>query len=342
MKKLFFAAILMAVAGLTVWAESKPIKGNVRVVIGSRSTGADTYQNTAIVANALSEKMGVNFKVDAVGAVAGFKALKRAKGNNTVMVFHDGAYLRELYGVTGAENIFEEFIIGPTVSTNPGEGFFVPKSSPYQTIEDVIEAVGKGDKVRVAIQPGSVSEIGYSAIKNAIRIKYPGQEVNLVPFNTGSTADKNQALFDGQVDLISASLQANEQYTRLPEDDQKAMRLVWLTARRSIIEDVPEQGLGETPRSALLDYIEPNIKVDRGDGENFTFDKEFFFIYNKNMDPKAIAYIDETLAEIFAEGTIKETQRKSFFVPNFKPSFEAKEYLENKRNIQKNIIDSIQ
>lgn len=342
MKKLLLATVLIGAASLTTWAEAKsPIRGNVRIVIGSRSTGGDTYQNSAIIANELSEKTGANFKVDAVGASAGFKALSRAKGNNTVMIFHDGAYLMNLYGVEGIPNIFDEYIIGPTIAVNPGEGYFVPKSSPYNTVEDVIEAAGNGEKVRVAIQPGSVSEIGYSAIKNAVKIKYPGQEVNLVPFNTGSTADKNQALFDSQVDLIAASLQADEQYTRLPADDQKAMKLVWLLAREDMMSEVPEAGLGETTREELLKFVEPNVIVDRGDGQNFTFDKEFFFLYNKDMDPEVIKYLDDTLTEIYAEGKIQEIQKKSFFIPDFLPSTEAQDHLREKREVYKKIIDSI-
>lgn len=342
MKKLLLTTILIGAAGLTAWADAKsPIRGNVRIVIGSRSTGGDTYQNSAIIANALSEKTGANFKVDAVGASAGFKALSRAKGNNTVMIFHDGAYLMNLYGVEGIPNIFEEYIIGPTLAVNPGEGYFVPKNSPYNTVEDVIEAAGNGEKVRVAIQPGSVSEIGYSAIKNAVKIKYPGQEANLVPFNTGSTADKNQALFDSQVDLIAASLQADEQYTRLPADDQKAMKLVWLLARKDMMSEVPEEGLGETSREDLLKFVEPNVIVDRGDGQNFTFDKEFFLLYNKDMDPEVIKYLDETLTEIYAEGKVQEIQKKSFFIPDFLPSEEAQNHLKEKQQIYKKIIDSI-
>lgn len=332
MKKLLLATVLIGAASLTTWAEAKsPIRGNVRIVIGSRSTGGDTYQNSAIIANELSEKTGANFKVDAVGASAGFKALSRAKGNNTVMIFHDGAYLMNLYGVEGIPNIFDEYIIGPTIAVNPGEGYFVPKSSPYNTVEDVIEAAGNGEKVRVAIQPGSVSEIGYSAIKNAVKIKYPGQEVNLVPFNTGSTADKNQALFDSQVDLIAASLQADEQYTRLPADDQKAMKLVWLLAREDMMSEVPEAGLGETTREELLKFVEPNVIVDRGDGQNFTFDKEFFFLYNKDMDPEVIKYLDDTLTEIYAEGKIQEIQKNlslfriSYLLPKPKIIYGKKE-----------------
>jgi hypothetical protein len=62
----------------------KLIKGNVRVVIGSKSTGGDTYQNTSIVAAELVKKLDVNVKVDAVGATAAFKALERISNGNTI------------------------------------------------------------------------------------------------------------------------------------------------------------------------------------------------------------------------------------------------------------------
>lgn len=331
----------MAFGTATVMAADGPLRGNIRVVIGSTSTGGDTYQNSSIVVDALSEKLDLNMKVDAVGASSAFRFLDRDSRGNTLMIFHDQSYLGYLYGVEGYDNIFEKYTIGPTVAINPGNAYLVPKDSPYENMEEVIEAVGNGEEVRVAIQPGGVSEIGFSALKNAISIEYPGMEDNLVAVNTGSQADKNQQLFDDQADLINGTVQANEQYTRLPEDDQKAMRFVWLTARQSTIEEAPEEGLGQTSREQLLEYVEPNVTVTMGD-ENFTFDKEFFFLYNKDMDPAIVEQIDTALSEIYAEGEIQEVQKKSFFIPNFKPSDEAAEYLENKMSVYKEIIENIQ
>ncbi|WP_108445909.1 ABC transporter substrate-binding protein [Halomonas denitrificans] len=331
----------MAFGSAAVMAADGPLRGNIRVVIGSTSTGGDTYQNSSIVVDALSEKLDLNMKVDAVGASSAFRFLDRDSRGNTLMIFHDQSYLGYLYGVEGYDNIFEKYTIGPTVAINPGNAYLVPKDSPYENMEEVIEAVGNGEEVRVAIQPGGVSEIGFSALKNAISIEYPGMEDNLVAVNTGSQADKNQQLFDDQADLINGTVQANEQYTRLPEDDQKAMRFVWLTARQSTIEQAPEEGLGQTSREQLLQYVEPNVSVTMGD-ENFTFDKEFFFLYNKDMDPAIVEQIDTALSEIYAEGEIQEVQKKSFFIPNFKPSDEAAEYLENKMTVYKEIIENIQ
>jgi len=334
--------VLFMLSATQVMAADKLIKGNVRIVIGSKSTGGDTYQNSAIVAEALAKKLDVNVKVDAVGASAAFKTIERVGADgNTLMIFHDQSYLGYLYGVAGYENIFEKYTVGPTVAINPGNAYLVPKNSPYQTIEDVMAACGKGTKVRVAIQPGGVSEIGFSALKNAIKILYPGMEGNLVAVNTGSQADKNQLLFDRQADVINGSVQANEQYTRLPADDQKAMRFVWLTAREKTIEQANPEGMGGTTREMLLKYVEPNAKVPFDKKTDFTFDKEFFFLYNKDMSPELIAYLDKALTDIFAEGKIQVTQKKSFFIPNFMPSGEAQAYLKHKMDEYKQIIDAI-
>ncbi|WP_231566423.1 ABC transporter substrate-binding protein [Litchfieldella xinjiangensis] len=335
-------ALSMTTASSVVLAQDGPLRGNVRVVIGSTSTGGDTYQNSNIVVEKLAEHLDLNMKVDAVGASAAFRALDRDSRGNTLMIFHDQSYLGHLYGVQGYEDIFEKYTIGPTVAINPGNAYLVPKDSQYQNLDEIIEAVGNGETVRVAIQPGGVSEIGFSALKNAIAIEHPGKEDNLVAVNTGSQSDKNQQLFDGQADVINGTVQANEQYTRLPEDDQKAMRFIWLTARESTIEQAPEEGLGQTSREQLLEYTEPNVTVTMGDDENFTFDKEFFFLYNKDMDQAIVEQIDTALAEIYEEGEIQEVQKNSFFIPNFLPSDEAREHLEDKRSRYEEIIQNIQ
>lgn len=332
----------MALGSSYAMAADGPLRGNVRVVIGSSSTGGDTYQNASIVVEELAEKLDLNMKVDAVGVSAAYNALERDPRGNTLMIFHDQAYLGNLYGVQGYDNPFENYIIGPTIAINPGNAYLVPKDSPYQSLDDIIAAVGEGETVRVAIQPGGVSEIGYTALKNAIRILHPGMEDNLVAVNTGSQSDKNQLLFDDQADLINGSVQANEQYTRLPEDDQKAMRFVWLTARHDTLAQANEEGMGQTDRETLLQFAEPNVQVTMGDDQNFAFDKEFFFLYNKDMNPAIVEQIDTALEEIYAEGEIQEIQKRSFFIPDFMPSSESQEYLRDKAERYEGIIENIQ
>jgi len=334
------SAIATGLSG-TAAAADGPISGNLRIVIGSTSTGGDTYQVSSIVAEALAAKLGINAKVDPVGPTAAFQAIAKSTDGSTIMLFHDQSYVGGLYGVRGFPDIFTEFKPGPTVAINPGDCFAVPAKSPYQNIDAVIQAAGADKRIRVAIQPGGTSALGFTALKNAVSVRFPGKEGNVVAVNTGSQADKNQLLFDGNADLINCSVQANEQYTRLPADDQKAMRFVWLTARKQTLEQANPEGLGQTSREQLMSFATPSASVTLDGKKDWAFDKEFFFIYNKDTDPAVVAALDKALTEIYAEGKIQATLKKSFFIPNFMPSADAATYLKAKADDTKKLIDSI-
>lgn len=91
-------------------------------------------------------------KVDAVGASAAFKALERDARGTTLMVFHDQSYLEHLYGVTGYDDPFASYKIGPTVAINPGNAYLVATKPPHQTMDDIFTAAD-GERVRVAVHP---------------------------------------------------------------------------------------------------------------------------------------------------------------------------------------------
>ncbi|MBT9386808.1 hypothetical protein KM176_23400 [Pseudooceanicola sp. CBS1P-1] len=335
------ASSAAAVIAAPLGARAANLPRNMRMVIGSKSTGGDTYQTSAMVADALSKKLGINIKVDAVGASDAFKTLARDKRGTTIMIFHDQSYLGYLYGVTGYDNIFADYAIGPTVAINPGNAYLVPASSPYKTMDDILKAAADGTRIRVAIQPGGVSEIGFSAMKNAAKVRAPGSEDNIVAVNTGSQSDKNQAMWDNLADVINGSIQANEQFTQLDSSDPKAMRFVWLTARPETLEQAPEAGMGGTDRAKMLSFASPETSVTLDGSKDFTFDKEFFFLFNKDMDPEISKAIDTTLGEIYASGEIEERQKAAFFIPNYLPQDQALKHLEDKRDTYAKVIDDI-
>ncbi|WP_102222888.1 type 2 periplasmic-binding domain-containing protein [Acidimangrovimonas sediminis] len=314
---------------------------NVRLVIGSKSTGGDTYQNSAIVADALAKELDINIKVDAVGATQAFKALERDSRGTTMMIFHDQSYLGWLYGRTGYVDPFKTYAIGPTVAINPGNAYLVAKNSPYKTMGDVFKAAADGKRIRVAIQPGGVSEIGFSAMKNAAKVMHPGSEKNLVAVNTGSQSDKNQALWDDLADVINGSIQANEQFTQLDASDKKAMRFIWITARQKTLEQAPEKGMGKTTRDDLLKYASPETSVTLDGKKDFTFDKEFFFMFNKKMDPAIIETVNQGLAAVFKKGEIQKRQKAAFFIPNYLPTDQALAHLKDKADTYAKVIKDI-
>lgn len=332
----------LAAAGfMPLSAGAQPLPDAIRMVIGSNAVSGDTYQNASIIAEALSAHLGIKVKVDAVGISEAFKAVGRDPRGTTVMFHHDQSYLSHLYGVRGFSDIFSAYKVGPVVSVNPGNAYLVPKQSPYQSVDDLLKAAADGTRVRVGIQAGGVSEIGFSALKNAARLAKPGSEANIVAVNSGSQADKNQQLFDGQVEVINGSVQANEQFTRLPDDDQKAMRFLWLTASREIIEEAPEAGFGQTSREQLLQYVTPAMRVTLDGQQDFVFDKDFFLLYNKDMPDEMVKAIDEALAAIYAKGDVQKTLKSSFFIPHFLPSQEAAAYLKTKDGNYRQVIEAI-
>jgi tripartite-type tricarboxylate transporter receptor subunit TctC len=81
--------------------------------------------------------------------------------------------------------------------------------------------------------------------------------------------------------------------------------------------------------------------VTQDGSKNFTFDKEFFFLFNKNMDQALVDELDRALAEVFAEGEIQKTQKKSFFIPNFRPSAESEAYFRDKAAQYEKILQAI-
>lgn len=329
-RTLLAAVSVAALVAHPVMAVAQELPRNIRMVIGSTSTGGDTYQNAALVADALSQHLDINVKVDPVGTSEGLKALGRDKRGTTIMLHHDQVYLSYLYGVPGNEDPFANYSVGPTVAINPGDAFLVPADSPYKTMEDVFKAAEAGKQIRVAIQPGGVSEIGFTAMRNAAKTRAPGSEKNFVPVNTGSQADKNQAMWDGLADLINGSIQANEQFTQLSADDAKAMRFIWITARPQTLEQAPEQGMGNTTRDQFMQYASPKTSVTLDGQKDFAFDKEFFLIYNKEMDPAQMAVIDKALAEIYQKGDLEKRQKEAFFIPNNLPQAEAQTHLGEK------------
>lgn len=323
----FLPLLLSFVFALPLLAVEPLFEGNIRLVIVSSSTSGDTYESASIVARALAEKLKVNVKVDAVGTMAAMQELDRVSDGSTLMIAHDQAYLGYLYKRSGYVDIFARFQIGPTLSINPGNAYLSSRSSRYTSVDEIIQACRDGARVRVAIQAGGVSELGYSALKAAIAQRYPGKEHNLVALFSGSQAEKNQLLFDGQADVINGTIQANEQYTRLDASDQKAMRFVWLTARQETMAQLHWPQLDTESGRAM---VEPTVLASPDSGAGFTFDKEFFLVYHKAMSQERVDYLNTVLAEIYQAGALDQALLKSSFIPNFKPSDQATVHLQKK------------
>lgn len=119
------------------------------------------------------------------------------------------------------------------------------------------------------------------------------------------------------------------------------MRFLWLTSSKETLEQAEESGYGDTSRDELLKYATPQTSVTFDGSRDFTLDKEFFLIYNKNMDPAMMDAIDKALTEIYAEGKIQEQFKKAFFIPSFNARAEAGAKIKQKNDDYAKIIKEL-
>lgn len=303
------------------------IPSRVRVVIGSSSTGGDTYQNADAASRYLEEQLGTNMKVDAVGAVMAFSELNKAKPDgSTIMFFHDMAYLGVEYGSFGEENALENWKIGPVVSINPGNAFLASGDAPYDTMAESAEWLrdNPGETITVAIEAGGVSEITFDGYYLWVKEQF-GEEVadRIKVYPTGSQEDKNQALWDGNADIIHGSIGGNSEYTKEGVESKIKMKFLGITAGKRV------EG------HDVSTFAEQGITVD---GKEFVFDKEFFILLPKDIDPGYAEALDKAVAEVTEDQRYIDDLAKNAYIPNYISAEEAEEYLLEKRATFQNII----
>lgn len=308
-------------------ASEAEIPDRIRVVIGSSSTGGDTYQNSDAVSRYLEDSLGTNMKVDAIGAVQAFSELDRADDDgNTIMFFHDMAYLGVEYGSINEKNALENWKIGPVVSTNPGNAFLASGDAPYDTMAESAEWLKNNpdETITVAIEAGGVSEISFDGYYLWVKEKY-GEEVadRIKVYPTGSQEDKNQALWDGNADIINGSIGGNNEYTKEGVESKIKMKFLGITAGNRVEGyDIPT-------------FAEQGIEVN---GEEFVFDKQFFFLLPKDIDPNFAKALDEAVAQVVENEDYTSDLAKNAYIPSYISADEAEDYLLEKRKTFQNII----
>ncbi|MFC4323531.1 tripartite tricarboxylate transporter substrate-binding protein [Litchfieldia salsa] len=301
----------------------------VRVVIGSTSTGGDTYQNADAISRFLEEPLGTNMKVDAVGANRAFDELASAKNDgSTVLFFHDMAYLSVEYGTLDEKYSLENWTAGPIVAINPGNAFLAKSDAPYNTMAESAEWLkdNPSESITVAIEAGGVSEIIFDGYYLWVKEEY-GTEVSdrIKVYVTGSQSDKDQALWDGNADIIHGAIASNVQYTEDGVEDQIKMKFLGVTsAERVEGYDIPT-------------FAEQGIKVN---GKEFTFAKEYFFLLPKDIDEDFLNKLDKAAAEVAKDAKYAEDLEVNSYYVNYIPAAEAKEYLIEKKNTMKSIIEN--
>ena len=329
---LMFGAVLAACGGdseTSAGDEGAVDVSRVRVLIGSDSTSGDTYQNADAVTRYLEKEIGTNMKVDAVGANRAFDELSKAKTDgSSIMFFHDMSYLGVEYGSFPEKYSLENWKVGPIVSINPGNVFLAKGDAPYNTMVEAAEwlKANPDETITIAIEAGGVSQISFDGFYIWVKETY-GKEVSgrIKAYITGSQSDKDQALWDGNVDIIHGAISANAQYTEDGVEDKIKMKFLGVTSEERIEGyDIPT-------------FAEQGIKVD---GKDFVFAKEYFFLFPKDIDEDFADKLDQGVANVVENADYAKDLAVNAFYVNHQTLEESETYLKEKREFMRYIIEN--
>ena len=243
------------------------LKGKrVRVVIGSTSTGGDSYMIADMVTRYLGEEMGFNGKVDAIGNAQALDTISKAKGDGTtIMMFHDMAYLSVLFGAVGEQYALENLTVGPRLS------------EAAQWLADNPDAT-----ITVNIESGSASHLDFVVWYMWVKEQYGDEVASRVRALVGGTTDeKKQRLWDGNADIIYADYSSCVEFTKEGVDAQLAMKLF--------------DTCGDLEGSGVISMEEDGITFN---GEPFVFDKDFFMLFPKDMDEGILNEITAAMQKV--------------------------------------------
>ena len=304
------------------------LKGKrVRVVIGSTSTGGDSYMIADMVTRYLSEEMGFNGKVDAVGNAAALDAITKADGDGTtIMMFHDMAYLSVLFGTVGEEYALENLTVGPQIGSNPGGCFGSNAAAPYNSLKEAAEylAATPDATVRVNIEAGSASHLCFGVFYMWAKETYGEDVASRIKAIVGGTTDeKKQRLWDGNTDIIYADVSSLVEFTKEGVDAQLATKIFDTCGVVEGYSSMADAGM-------------------TFNGDVFSFNKDFFMYFPKDMDEGILAEINEAMMKVAANPEFQAemaNMKYTAVAPENTDMAASREYIASKRDAAIAIVE---
>ena len=306
------------------------LKGKrVRVVIGSTSTGGDSYMIADMVTRYLGEEMGFNGKVDAIGNAQALDTISKAKGDGTtIMMFHDMAYLSVLFGAVGEQYSLDNLTVGPRIGINPGGCFVSHADAPYNNLSEAAQwlADNPSETITVNIESGSASHLDFVVWYMWVQEQYGDEVASRIRALVGGTTDeKKQRLWDGNADIIYADYSSCVEFTKEGVDAQLAMKLF--------------DTCGDLEGSGVISMEEDGITFN---GEPFVFDKDFFMLFPQDMDEGILNEITAAMQKV-CENPDFQAELANLLYSNVTAEdadLEAsRAFIENKAAIAQEIID---
>ena len=329
MKKfLSLSLALLMVLSLAVAAGASVYDGQrVRIVIGSTATAGDSYMVAETANRYLQKYLNINSKVDAVGANEAFAAVADAKPDGmTFMIFHDMTYLGVLFGSYDEMYKLENMVVGPRVGQNPGSAFAARADLPYNTLAEAAQYLADNPeaKVRVSVESGGVSHIGFVAFYPWAKEKFGDDVAGRIKVVIGGSTDKKlQQLWDNNSDIIFADYSSLLQYTAEEVDAQLKVKFVGMLDYIPGIENLP-------------------VMADQGitlAGEPFIFSKDFLVYMPQGTPQEYVDALDEAVAKMAEDPDFIADMQKLTYAPFTLQSEEAEEFIYAKREAMKGLIE---
>ncbi len=302
----------------------------VRVVIGSTSTGGDSYMVADMVTRYLGEEMGFNGKVDPVGNAAALDAISKAKGDGTtIMMFHDMTFLSVLFGAVDEKYALENLTVGPRIGQNPGGCYAAHKDAPYSNLKEAAEwlKANPSEIVRINIESGGTSHLTFAAYWLWVNETY-GEEVSsrVKAIVGGSTDEKKQRLWDGNTDVIYGDYSAFVEFTKEGVDNKLAMKMM-------------------DPADAI-DGVDLATMAQNGvtfGGQPFVFSKDFAMYFPKDMDEAVLNEIAAAMQRVAANPNFQAEMAKLKYKtvsPEETELSASQQFIFNKREMSKALIEA--
>jgi tripartite-type tricarboxylate transporter receptor subunit TctC len=240
------------------------------------------------LAPALSEALGVEVHVqnrDGAGGQIGFTIVHTGPDDGSQFVLAPEPYLSNSILKTNAPYKLEDFAV-LAVQENDPVSVTVLKSSPYQTLNDLIDAIrANPDTIRVGVSAASAGDLQLKLIKARLGGDLPYREV------TYNGTEYRNALLGGHVDFMMSSASGD-----LPMAEQ--VRVLAIASEepfqgwdgvKSINEQLEEYDI-EVPNIGVIRYVAfPAAFKEKHPDRWAIFEKAYVEAVNSEEFKKAVS-----------------------------------------------------
>lgn len=290
------AAMTLGQAAMADDWPSRPIQ-----VVVPFGAGGDTDFNARVLSKYVEPELGVSMPVINVTGAGGTVAARQVRGakpdGQTVLFFHTTFLTSQALGIT--DLTLDDYEVTGIVAQEDGNVIVVPADSPYQTMEELMEAsAANPGEIDLTANTGAMTYLVGSQLNNA------GAEFNFV--DVGGASGRLTAVLGGNVDVSFNPVGQAAPYVE--SGDLRALATI-SNERTTSLPDVP----------TLTDL-----------GYDITFRAEFFYLFPKGTPQDRIDTFSDAVQNVIAnsDGYAEEIQNAYSQQPYYLGQEESREHLD--------------